>query len=192
MLVVIKIFQIEKFLRDVVFSSISSLKAQWSENVLLLQNGQLCSRIMTVLAFFPLPNIFLQKMWVLLLPEVEKLQPWNNSNLYPCDVRWVIAVWNYWPRILYFQVSTLEGPIFMITHALIQIYVRNISIEGWMKNYYPPNYPSYVISPSHKIFVKVILWMAVVQYLLQIWMPKLVYSLYLTLDNIKNVFFQFS
>ena len=33
--------------------------------------------------------------------------------------------------------------------------------------------------------------MAVVQNLLQIWMPKLVYSLYLTLDNIKNVFSNF-
>ena len=31
--------------------------------------------------------------------------------------------------------------------------------------------------------------MAIVQNLVQIWMPKLVYSLYLTLDNIKNVFF---
>ena len=33
--------------------------------------------------------------------------------------------------------------------------------------------------------------MAIVQNLLQISMPKLVYSLYLTLDNIKNVFFNF-
>ena len=33
--------------------------------------------------------------------------------------------------------------------------------------------------------------MAVVQKVLQIWMPKLVYSLYLTLDNIKNMLFQF-
>ena len=52
-----------------------ALKAQLSENVLLLQNGQLCSRIKTALVFFPFPNIFLQKMRVLLLPEVEKLQP---------------------------------------------------------------------------------------------------------------------
>ena len=29
-----------------------------------------------------------------------------------------------------FQVSTQEGPKFMISHPLIQIYVRNISIEG--------------------------------------------------------------
>ena len=57
-----------------------------------------------------------------------------------------------------------------------------------MKNYYPSNYPSYVTSPLHKIFVKVILRMAIVQNLLQIWIPKLVYSLYLTLDNIKTVF----
>ena len=55
-----------------------------------------------------------------------------------------------------------------------------------MKNYYP----SYVTSSSHKIFVKVILRIAIVQNVLQIWMPKLVYSLYLSLDNIKNVFFQ--
>ena len=61
-----------------------------------------------------------------------------------------------------------------------------------MKNYYPSNYQSYVTSASHKIFVKVILCMAIVQNLLQISMPKLVYSLYLTLDNIKNVFFQLS
>ena len=61
-----------------------------------------------------------------------------------------------------------------------------------MKDYYLFYYPSYIISPSHKIFVKVILRMIVVQNLLQIWMPKLIYSLYLTLDNIKNVFFQFS
>ena len=60
-----------------------------------------------------------------------------------------------------------------------------------MKSYYPSYYPSYVTSPSHKTFVKVILRMAVVKNLLQIWMPKLVYSLYLTLDNIKNVFFNF-
>ena len=57
-----------------------------------------------------------------------------------------------------------------------------------MKNYYP----SYITSSSHKIFVKVILSMASMQNLLQISMPKLVYSLCLTLDDIKNVFFQFS
>ena len=56
-----------------------------------------------------------------------------------------------------------------------------------MKSYYP----SYVTSPSHKIFVKVILRIAVVQNLLQIWMPKLVYSLYLTLDNINMCFSNF-
>ena len=33
--------------------------------------------------------------------------------------------------------------------------------------------------------------MAIVQNLLQIWMPKLVYSFYLTLDNIKMCFFNF-
>ena len=62
-----------------------------------------------------------------------------------------------------------------------------------MKNYYPSTYPSYVTSPSHKIFVKVIPFVkAIVQYVLQIWMPKLVYSLYLSPDTIKNVFFQLS
>ena len=35
----------------------------------------------------------------------------------------------------------------MISHALIQSYVRNISIEGFMKSYYP----SYITSPLHKI-----------------------------------------
>ena len=60
-----------------------------------------------------------------------------------------------------------------------------------MKNYYLSNYPSDVTSPSHKIFVKVILRMAIVQNLLQISMPKLIYSLYLTLDNIKMFFFNF-
>ena len=62
-----------------------------------------------------------------------------------------------------------------------------------MKNYYTSYYPSYVTSPSHKVFVEVILGMVLMQNLLQIWMPKLVYSLYLTLDNMKSVFFfQFS
>ena len=56
-----------------------------------------------------------------------------------------------------------------------------------MKNYYP----SYVTSPSNKIFVNIILSMVVVQNLLQIWMPKLIYSLYLTLDNTKMCFFNF-
>ena len=96
---------------------------KWS--FLLLQNGQLCSWIMPSLVFFWFANIFLQKMGVLFLSEVEKLHPWNNSNIYPCDVRRVIAIWNYWPRILYVQVSTLEGPKFMISLALTQIYVRN-------------------------------------------------------------------
>ena len=73
---------------------------------------------------------FPAKMRVLLLPEIEKRQPRNNSNLFPCDVRWVIAIGSYWPRILYFHISTLEGPKFMISHALIQIYARNISIES--------------------------------------------------------------
>ena len=58
-----------------------------------------------------------------------------------------------------------------------------------MKSYYPSYYPSYVTSPSYKIFVDVILQMVVVQNLLQIWMPKLTYLLYLTLDKIKNAFF---
>ena len=61
-----------------------------------------------------------------------------------------------------------------------------------MTNYYPSYYPSYVTSSSHKIFVKVILRMAIVQNLSEVWMPKLVCSLSLTLDNIKDVFFQFS
>ena len=51
----------------------------------------------------------------------------------------------------------MEGPKFMISHALAQIYLRNISIKGYVKDYYPPYYPSYVTSPLHKIFVKVIL-----------------------------------
>ena len=104
-------------------------------------------------------------MGALLLPEVEKLQPRNNSNLCPCDIRWVIAIGNYWPRILYFQISTLEGPKFMISHALIQIFYEEYINRGLYEE---------------------------LQNLLQIWMPKSVYSLYLTLDNIKNVFFQIS
>ena len=42
---------------------------------LLLQNGQLCSRIMTVFWPFFISEHFPAKMGVLLLPEVEKPQP---------------------------------------------------------------------------------------------------------------------
>ena len=108
---------------------------------------------------------FPTKLGVLWLPEVEKLQPWNNNNVY------AIAIWNYWRTMLHFQVSTMEGPKFMVSHAMAQIYVRNLSMKGYMKDYYP----SYVTSLSYTIFAKVILWMAVVQNLLQIWLPKLVY-----------------
>ena len=85
---------------------------------------------MPSLVFFSFATVFLQKMVVLLLPEVEKLHACNNNDLYPCDVRNVIAIRNCWPAMLYFQVSTLEGPKLMLSHALTQIYVKNISTKS--------------------------------------------------------------
>ena len=46
----------------------------------------------------------------------------------------------------------MEGPKFMMSHALAQIHERNLSIKGSVKDYYL----CYVTSP-HEIFVKVIL-----------------------------------
>ena len=232
-----------------------------------------------LIGLFFICSRFLAKMGVLLLPEVEKPQPWNNNNIpvwyrvgqynlkllanntvfsgfhyqkgsqnpFPCPMehrsvpisisialghssanavkaiaggwstcssvslncefptpfsyvkcqtrrQWVpfLSLWYHLARarthdllvvrqMLYhwaitLMVSTMKGPKFMMSRALAQIYVRNISIKGQLKDYYLSYYPSYVTSPSHKIFVKVIRWIVVVQTLLQIWTPKVICS----------------
>ena len=50
------------------------------------------------------------KIGVWLLPEVEKLQPCKNNNLYICDLRRAIAISDDCPTIPYSLISTLESP----------------------------------------------------------------------------------
>ena len=69
---------------SIYFSDISHMKwnfftaSKWST---MLQNHDFFG------LFFHFRTFSCNKMRVLLLPEEEKLRPWNNSNLYPCDVR---------------------------------------------------------------------------------------------------------
>ena len=94
--------------------------------------GSECSRIMPSLVFFSFANILMHKIGVLLLPEVEKLQPWNNSNIYPRDVRRIIAIWNYWPRTLHSQFSSLEGRPYINDESYIDPYLYEQYINKWL------------------------------------------------------------